>query len=174
MDMNDLMKMMLNSGVAEQVSEKAGVSAQDAVEIMQDVLPMLLKGMQGQATNKATQEGFLKALSDHSKDDTSDINKAIKNVDTEDGAKIVNHLLGAQQEELAAKAKAKKKGIDTKKILKIMAILAPILMSKMGSATAKQSAKSSKSSSNDMVDIVSGLLDGVDAGDVIKIVSKLI
>ena len=53
-----------------------------------------------------------------------------------------------------------------------MAILAPLLMSKMGSqATAK---KAAKSSSNDMVDIVSGLLDGVDAGDVLKIVSKLI
>lgn len=174
MDMNDVLKMMLTGGAAEQVSKQAGVSVDDAVAIMQDVLPVLLKGMQGQATNKSTQDGFLKALADHSKDDTSDVEKFIRNVDTNDGAKIVNHLLGVQQqEEVAAKARAKRKSaIDTKTVLKIMAILAPLLMSKMGS-TATQKKAASKSSSNDMIDIVGGLLDGVDAGDVLKIVGKL-
>lgn len=173
MEMNDVLRMLMTSGAVEEVSKNAGITAEDAVAVMQDVLPVLLKGMQGQATNKSTQEGFLKALTDHSKDDTSDMTKFVKNVDTVDGAKIVNHLLGAQTEEVAAKAKKKSKsGIDTKTVLKIMAILAPLLMSKMGStATAK---KSSKSSSNDMLDIVGGLLDGVDAGDVLKIVTKLI
>lgn len=171
MDMNDLLKMAINSGVAEQVSQKTGVSANDAAELMESVLPILLKGMQGQATNKSTQQGFLQALTDHSKDDTSDIKKFIQNVDTEDGDKIVTHLLGSEKEELAAKAK-KKSGIDTKTVLKIMAIVAPLLMSKMGStATAK---KNSKSGSSDMLEIVSGLMDGVDAGDVLKIVGKLI
>lgn len=173
MDMNDILKMMMTSGAADQVSKQTGISAADAAAVMQDVLPILLKGMQGQATNKSTQQGFLQALADHSKDDTSDITKFIKNVDTEDGDKIVNHLLGStQKEEVAAKAK-KKRGIDTKTVLKIMAILAPLLMSKMGS-TAQTAKASSKSSSNDMLDIVGGLLDGVDAGDVLKIVSKLI
>ena len=126
--------------------------------------------MQGQLNNKDTKDSFLQALSDHSKDDTDDLKKAVKNVDTVDGAKIVKHLLGAGQEEAAAKAK-KKSGLDTKTILKIMAILAPILMSKMGKTAKTETAKSG---SNDMVSIVGDLLDGVDAGDVIKIVSKLI
>lgn len=171
MDMNDIMKLVMSSGAAEQVSKETGISATDAAAVMQDVLPMLLKGMQGQATNKSTQQSFLEALSAHGEKDTSDITGFIKNVDTDDGAKIVNHLLGDQKEEVAAKAK-KKSGIDTKTVLKIMAILAPILMSKMGS-TAKTAKATSKSSSNDMLDIVTGLMDGVDAGDVIKIVSKL-
>ena len=172
MDMNDIMKMLLTSGAAEQVSAQTGVSANEAASVIEDVLPMLLKGMQGQATNKTTQQSFLQALSDHSKNDTADLGAFIKNVDTDDGAKIVNHLLGEQKEEVAAKAK-KKSGIDTKTVLKIMAILAPILMSKMGS-TAKTAKATSKSSSSDMLDIVTGLMDGVDAGDVLKIVSKLI
>lgn len=170
MDMNDVLKMLMTSGAAEEVSKEAGVSINDAVTVMEDVLPMLLRGMQGQATNKSTQQGFLKALADHSKDDTPDLTKFIRNVDVSDGAKIVNHLLGAQQEEVAAKAK-KKSGIDTKTILKIMAILAPLLMTKMGS-TAKTTAK--KKGSDDMMSVVGGLLDGVDASDVIKLAGLLL
>ena len=169
-DMNDVMKLMNNSGALGQVAEMLGVDEKAANNAIDTVLPMLLKGMQGQMSNKETQHSFLQALSDHSKDDTDDLKKAVKNVDTVDGAKIVKHLLGAGQEEAAAKAK-KKSGLDTKTILKIMAILAPILMSKMGKTAKTETAKSG---SNDMVSIVGDLLDGVDAGDVIKIVSKLI
>jgi hypothetical protein len=170
MDMNDVLKMMNNSGALGQVAEMLGVDEKTANSAIDTVLPMLLKGMQGQLNNKDTKDGFLKALSDHSKDDTDDLKKAVKNVDTVDGAKIVKHLLGAGQEEAAAKAK-KKTGLDTKTILKIMAIMAPLLMSKMGS-TAKSSAK--KSGSDDMLSVVGGLLDGVDAGDVIKLASLLL
>ena len=86
-----------------------------------------------------------------------------------DGAKIVNHLLGAEQEEIAAKAK-KKSGLDTKTILKIMAIMAPILMSKMGQTAKTETAKAG---SGDMMRVVGGLLDGVDAKDVVNILGML-
>ena len=169
MDMNDVMKMMLNSGNIGQMGQLLGVNEQEAASAIEEVLPMLIKGMQGQATNKETQQGFLKALQDHSQDDTSDFTRFLNNVDTEDGAKIVNHLLGQKQEEVAAKA-TKRSGLDKKTILKIMAIAAPFLMSQMGknAKTAKQA-----SGSSDMLSIVGGLLDGVDAGDVIKIARKL-
>lgn len=169
MDMNDILKLALNSGVIEQVGKQAGVSSDDAAAVMQDVLPILLKGMQGQAANQSTQQGFLQALADHSKQDTPDVNMFLRNVDTEDGDKIVNHLLGKEKEAVAAKAK-KKSGIDTKTVIKIMAILAPLLMTKMGSA-AKESEKTVKGSigAADVLDIVGGLADGVDMKDMLKI-----
>ena len=165
-----MLKLLLSSDALGQVSKQAGVSETDAAAILQDVLPVLLKGMQGQASNKSTQQGFLQALADHSKDDTSDVSKFLSKVDTEDGGKIVKHLLGADEEAVAAKAK-KRSGLDTKTILKIMAIMAPLLMSKMGS-TAKSTAK--KKGSDDMLDVVGGLLDGVDAGDVLRLASLLL
>lgn len=172
--MNDVLKIMMSSGAAEQVSQQAGISVDDAVKVMGDVLPVLLQGMKGQATNEATQKGFLQALADHSKDDTNDLKKFVKNVDTEDGAKIVNHLLGQETEAVAAKAK-KKSGIDTKTILKIMAIVAPLLMTKMGSA-AKESEKTTKGSIGvaDVIDIVGGLSDGVDMKDVMKLAKMFV
>ena len=170
MDMNDVMKMMLNSGNLGQMGKLLGVGEQEATSAIEEVLPMLIQGMQGQATNKQTQQGFLQALQDHSQDDTSDFTSFLKNVDTEDGAKIVNHLLGSKKEEVAAKA-TKKSGLDSKTIMKIMAIAAPFLMSQMGKS-AKSKAKT-VNASDDMLSIVGGLLDGVDASDVIKIARKL-
>ena len=169
MDMETIMKMMLQSGALEQVSGMLGVDDKSAESAIEVVMPMLLQGMQSQMKNEDTKYGFLQALNDHSKDDTADLKKAVKNVDVDDGAKIVNHLLGSEQEEVAAKAK-KKSGLDTKTILKIMAILAPILMSKMGQTAKKETAKSS---SGDMMKVVGGLLDGVDAKDVVNILGML-
>ena len=170
MDMNDILRMMIASGALDQISEQTGVSTKDAANVMEDVLPILLKGMQGQAANKETQQSFLKALSDHGKEDTSDVSKFLRNVDTDDGAQIVGHMLGDKQEAVAAKAK-KKSGIDTKTILKIMAILAPLLMSKMGSSA---ESKAKKNDTSDMMKVVSGMLDGVDAGDVIRLAGLLL
>ena len=67
--------------------------------------------------------------------------------------------------------KKKKSGIDTKTILKIMAILAPLLMSKMGSSA---ESKAKKNDASDMMKVVSGMLDGVDAGDVIRLAGLLL
>ena len=167
MDMNDVLKMMMSSDALGQVSEQAGISQQDASAAMEVILPMLLQGMQGQASNQSTQKGFLDALMAHSQDDTSDVPKAIKKADTVDGAKIVNHLLGSNEEEIAAKAK-KKSGLDTKTILKIMAIVAPILMAQMGK-NAKKKTAAEKSDGG----IVGDILGNIDAGDVVKIIGML-
>ena len=171
MDMNDILRMMIASGALDQISEQTGVSTKDAANVMEDVLPILLKGMQGQAANKETQQSFLKALSDHGKEDTSDVSKFLRNVDTDDGAKIVNHLLDVKQQEAAAAKAKKRSGIDKKTILKIMAILAPLLMSKMGSSA---ESKAKKNDASDMMKVVSGMLDGVDAGDVIRLAGLLL
>ena len=131
MDMETMMKIMLSQQAVSQVSEQTGISKQDAADVIQDVLPLLIKGMQSQAKNESTQAGFLEALNTHGKEDASDVGSFLRNVDTDDGDKIVSHLLGANKEEVAAKAK-KKSGIDTKTVLKIMAILAPLLMTQLG------------------------------------------
>ena len=170
MDMNDALKMLNQSGALDQVSQMLGVNEQEAASAIAEVLPSLIQGMQGQARNTETQQGFLQALSDHSKDNTDDIRSFIKTVDTDDGAKIVKHLLGAKEEEVATKAQ-KKSGLDTKTIIKIMAIAAPILMSKMGK-NAEKNAK--KSGTGDMAKVVGGLLDGVDSKDVVNIMGMLL
>jgi hypothetical protein len=167
MDMQDVLKLMMEAETLKMVSERTGVSENDASAAMAAVLPMLLQGMQGQAKGEDTQKGFLEALMSHSKDDTSDVKAAIRKSDADDGAKIVKHLLGNDEEEIAAKAK-KKSGLDTKTILKIMAIVAPILMAQMGK-NAKQEKEAAKADGG----IVGDILGNIDAGDVVKIIGLL-
>lgn len=167
MDMQDVLKLMMEAETLKMVSERTGISESDASSAMAVVLPMLLQGMQGQAKSEDTQKGFLDALLTHSKDDTSDVKKAIKQSDADDGAKIVKHLLGNDEEEIAAKAK-KKSGLDTKTILKIMAIVAPILMAQMG-----KNAKKEKEAAKEDGGIVGDILGNIDAGDVVKIIGLL-
>ena len=38
MDMTDVLKMMINSGAAEEVSKETGISVTDAAEVMEDLL----------------------------------------------------------------------------------------------------------------------------------------
>lgn len=96
------------------------------------------------------------------------MSKFIKNIDMEDGAKIVGHLLGKEDEKTAAVA-AKASGIDAKKIIKLMAILAPIIMNQLG----KESKKSGKKTNDDMGDLLGSIVKNVDIGDVIKIAKVL-
>ena len=170
MEMNKLVEAAIKAGALEQVSKMIGVSEEDTGKAINVVLPLLLKGMQGQAKSQETKEGFLKALDDHGKNDPKDVKKFLSKVDTDDGAKIVNHLLGSSTEDVAAKAK-KKSGLDTKTILKIMAIIAPLLMSQMGKEAKTETAKKD---SGDMSGVVGKLLENVDVGDVIKIANILI
>lgn len=164
--MNEILKMLINSQATDQIKEQTGLSPKETASVVEAVLPMLLRGMESQAQNESTKQGFMKAVKDHGKDDSSDIANFLKNVDVDDGAKIVNHLLGSEAETVAAKAN-KKSGVSTKTILKVMAIIAPLLMSKLGN-------KANEKKSDDMLGLIGGLMDGVDTKDIIKIAGLLL
>ena len=166
MDMNDVMKMMLNSGNIGQMGKLLGVNEQEATSAIEEILPMLIKGMQGQATNKDTQQGFLQALQDHSNDDTGDFTQFLKNVDTEDGAKIVGHILGDERDQLV-ESMAGEAGVGAQDVEKVLGNISPSILSGLSAATsAAQSQQSSGvdlSDGFDMTDVM-GLLGGAASG----------
>ena len=63
MDMSKVIEAAIKAGALEQVSQMTGISQKDAGNVVNVVLPLLLKGMQSQAKSKDTQEGFFQALS---------------------------------------------------------------------------------------------------------------
>ena len=166
MNTNELLNMPMSTQATDQIKEQTGLSSKETSAVIESVLPVLLKGMQKQAQDESTKQGFMKAVKDHGKDDSSDLSNFLKNVDVEDGAKIVNHLLGTEAESVAAKA-TKKSGVSTKTILKVMAIIAPLLMSKLGN-------KANEKQSDDMLSLIGGLMDGIDTKDIIKLAGLLL
>lgn len=167
MDLNSLMGTLLSSDVVSNLSQATGAPAAGVQSVLASVLPQLLSGAQAQASNAATAESFLGALTQHGKDNTADLTSFLQNIDQKDGEKIVSHLLGAQQA-AATQAAAERAGLSAGNTSRILSMAAPLLMSLLGQQT--QAAKQTPSAisalmgsllgGTDPAGLVSGLLGG--------------
>lgn len=128
--------------------------------VLNAALPLLLKGAKKQSEDKDTAESFATALLSHGKKDTSNLSSFLKNVDLDDGSKIIGHLLGKDDD--SVKKIAKSSGVSTKKTGDILSAAAPLLMSLLG-----QESASKKSDNNVALELAGALLKNVDVGDLI-------
>ena len=94
MDISSLLSTLTSSSSITNVSKVTGTTKTEVKDVLSAALPALLNGAKEQSEDKSTQEGFLSALASHAKDDTSSISSFLKNVDLDDGAAIVKHLIG--------------------------------------------------------------------------------
>ena len=177
MDVSTLMKLALSAASTQAISKNTTASSDQVSQVISAVLPTLLRGASAQATNQKTAESFAKAAAVHSTANTQDLSKFLGAVDTADGAKIVQHLLGGNTA-TTTKAAAKTTGASEADVAKIMATVAPLMMSVIG----QQNAKHSDGSSALIQALMSGALgaaqqskkSGIDAADVIGLLGKII
>lgn len=187
-NLGSLAKTILSSDALSAIAKQTNVSSDAVSEILSNALPALLNGANQQATQKSTAEGFLEAIQSHGSNDTSNIGSFLKNVDIDDGAKIVKHLLGSNFDTLTKKvAKTSKSGIEAGDVAKVLAVAAPLIMSFLGKqANGKEnsnplSAITGLLGGNEITNLASSLLggnskkdDGIDLGDVLNIAGKLL
>lgn len=159
----DLMKLagtLLSSDSVDGVSERTGSSGSDVSKVLAKALPALLDGANDQAKGKKTSKGFASALSDHAKDDTSDLSGFLGKVDMEDGAKILGHLLGSKEEDKVNEI-AEESGLDTATVLEILSTASPLLLSLLGQQTEEEEKKEA------VGDLVGILLENVDVSSLV-------
>ena len=129
-----------------------------------------MDGASAQSSNEKTAAGFAQALEDHSGADLSSLSNFFNKIDLGDGAKIVQHLLGKDADDVKEKT-SKSSGINTTAVSAILACAAPLLMSTLG----KQAKSKKKKDSNDSLAALAGqLLGGGDAMDVIGALGSLL
>ncbi|MBQ2782346.1 MAG: DUF937 domain-containing protein [Oscillospiraceae bacterium] len=160
MDMSSLLGVLLSSDSVSGVSKATKADNNEVASVLNAALPMLLKGAKKQSEDKDTAESFATALLSHGKKDTSNLSSFLKNVDLDDGSKIIGHLLGKDDD--SVKKIAKSSGVSTKKTGDILSAAAPLLMSLLG-----QESASKKSDSNVALELAGALLKNVDVGDLI-------
>ena len=160
MDINSLLGTLLSSDSVSGVSKATKADNNEVASVLNAALPMLLKGAKKQSEDKDTAESFATALLSHGKKDTSNLSSFLKNVDLDDGSKIIGHLLGKDDDSI--KKIAKSSGVSTKKTGDILSAAAPLLMSLLG-----QESASKKSDNNVALELAGALLKNVDAGDLI-------
>ena len=165
-DLAGIMSTLLGGNTLSALSKQSGVKADDLTKILSSALPSLLQGANKQSNDAKTAAGFASALEQHAKTDTGSLASFFKNVDTTDGSKIVQHLLGTSTNKKTDEI-AKSSGIDPKTVATVMAFAAPLMMSLIGKqATAKKEEK--KAETNTTASIAQSLLSNIDVGDILK------
>ena len=160
MDINSLLGTLLSSDSVSGVSKATKADDKEVASVLNAALPLLLKGAKKQSEDKDTAESFATALLSHGKKDTSNLSSFLKNVDLDDGSKIIGHLLGKDDD--SVKKIAKSSGVSAKKTGDILSAAAPLLMSLLG-----QESASKKSDNNVALELAGALLKNVDVGDLI-------
>jgi len=137
MDLTSIVGSLLSGETVSAASSAAGAKEDTTAAVLQAALPYLMHGLTEQAKDEDKSDKVAQALSTHAQNDTSDLTSFLSNVDTEDGAKILNHLFGATDTDAAQKI-AKKSGVSVGQATSILSVVAPLLMSLVGQHTQQQ------------------------------------
>ncbi len=175
--------MTANKETVSALSGKASVPEDQMTQALLQALPSMLGKMQTNAQTKSGADSLLKALDQHDLSE-EDIVKLIKSADMDDGVKILNHIYGDEKKTAAVqKEVAQKTGIEPAKIAKIMAIVAPILLTTLAKTNKKANKTQTVSNSDGLADLLGGVMklaggnskknSGLDIGDVASLLGAL-
>ncbi|MFC5336964.1 DUF937 domain-containing protein [Leucobacter denitrificans] len=146
----------------DDIAKQLGVDEDTALGAVKQTLPGLLGGM---AVNASDAEGEQKLVGALDKHTPKDGKISLDAVDTEDGKKIVKHVLGDKEEAVtnALSTNAQSSGI-AKLIPMLLPILAPIVMQflagKFGGGAEKTQQQSEGGIAGGLGDLLGGLLGG--------------
>ena len=148
-----LTKQLSDPKALEELGKKAGARPDQTQQLAQNALPALLKTLQQNASTPEGAKSLNKALEDHKDDKVDDIFSFLQNVDTNDGAKMLQHIFGSKNETVQ-KDLAQKAGMDTNQVSALLTQLAPLVLGALGNQKKQQSGGS------DVVNLIGGMLGG--------------
>ena len=162
MDITDLLQGPMKDLIVDQVGKQLGLGDSNQTNTaVSGVFATLLNAV---SHNAATPEGASSLMSaldrDHDGSILNDLSGFLsgtvspENPKTTNGAGIVNHLFGGQQES-AAQSISKASGIDAAKIAQLMMTLAPVVLGYLGKAKSAQAAQPQEQSSG-FLDLIMG------------------
>ena len=164
--------MTANKETVSALSGQASVSEEQMTKTLLQALPSMLGKMQSNASTKTGADSLLKALDQHDLSE-EDIVKLIKTVDMNDGVKILNHIYGDEKQAAAVQ----------KEVAKIMALVAPILLTTLAKTNKKANKTQTVSNSDGLADLLGGVMklagggsknnSGLDIGDVATLLGAL-
>ncbi|QEO09888.1 DUF937 domain-containing protein [Protaetiibacter larvae] len=156
-DFDDLLSQIPIGDIAGRLE----IDPDDARDAVQKVLPGLVGGLQANAADPAGAASLEKALEKHSGLPSL---RALDDIDTTDGEKIVGHVFGANTDQVAARLAdaSPSSGVTSGIIAKILPIVAPIVLGWLANKFLGQGGQSSATTpaSGGIEDALGGLLGG--------------
>ncbi|MDR1724141.1 MAG: DUF937 domain-containing protein [Tannerella sp.] len=158
MDISSLLSTFANSDSVAALSRNTGAKPNQVKELLSKALPILMSGMQQNASTTGGAASLAKALDYHAERDTSDIGSFLSNVDVADGAKILGHILGGRNTAVQT-GLAQKVGLSSSQVGSILSSVAPLLLSFLGNKK-----QSSNIGSGGLGGLLGSLLGGSSGG----------
>jgi hypothetical protein len=147
----------------DQLAAQLGVDPQTAAQAAAAVIPSLIGGLQHNA-DQGNEQAIAGALLQHGSSNLFDSGSVdLNSVDTQDGAKIVQHIFGDQSTQLAH-AIGQQTGANGNLVNQLMPILAPIVLAYL----AKKLTGSQQSAGGGLLgSILGGILSGGGLGSIL-------
>ncbi|MCZ2100346.1 MAG: DUF937 domain-containing protein [Chitinophagales bacterium] len=168
MDITDLLQGPMKNIIMSQLGNQLGLGNDQKTNAAVDgIFGTLLNGIMKNASTPEGQQSLENALTnDHNGSIFDDLTGFLTgsnkpaNPATSNGAGILKHILGDQQES-AVQSISKASGIDTGKIMTMMVTLAPIVLGMLGKA--KTQAAPQQSGGGGLFDIIKGATQTVNS-----------
>lgn len=151
-----ILKALLADGALKALASKTGLSQKDLKKLLPLALPLLLKMLTRNASDKDGAASLLGALTQHTS--KKPVQQQIEEADTDDGDKIVGHIFGKEKESNLLSL-ANQSGLSQQQVGSALSGVAPVLLSVLSAASGGKTGK---------VD----LSDGLDLSDVIAILGS--
>ncbi len=127
-----LLGSLLSSGSLGSLSNNTGVQKPDLSKLLILALPLILKYMTSNTQSQSGLSSLFGALGAHQNRGT--VEDQLENADTEDGMKILGHILGDDQPQVVNQL-SKETGIDAEDVMNVLGTVAPYIMSGLSAAT---------------------------------------
>ena len=149
-----LFKALLSKEAIKALTKKTGLDGKSLKKLLPLAIPVLMKMLTKNASSEAGASSLLAALTQHTGKKSAA--EQIAEADTDDGAKIIGHILGNQKNE-ELQALSAQSGLSENEVSSALSGIAPTLLTTLSAAT-----QSAKPASAGKVD----LSDGLDLSDV--------
>ena len=149
-------------------SKKTGVSSKSISRLLMVAVPLLISYMTKNASKKEGAQSLLGALTQHTSTDT--VSQQIANADTNDGAKIIAHILGQDQNAIVNNL-AKESNLTTSEVNSVLNSIAPALLNSLSTATTATTNKPQTTAKKKKTGSKVDLSDGIDLSDVFGLLS---
>lgn len=157
--LTDLLNSDLGKQIIATVGQQAGTSESETSSVLSSALPTLVNAMQQNVSSEQGAGGLLGALlgGKHDGGLLDNLGSLLGNggVDTEDGGKILGHVLGGDQTNIESNL-SQNTGVSSDKISMILKIAAPLLMAYL----ANKAKSGNIQNGTDLGGLLGGLLGG--------------
>ena len=151
-----LLKSLLADASLSALAKKTGLSGAVLKKLLPLAIPLLLKALTNNAASQNGVQSLLGALTQHTS--KKSMEEQIEEADTEDGGKIIGHILGKEKDQ-SLLTLSNQSGLSQQQVSSVLSGIAPALLS--GLSMAAGGGNSGK------VD----LSDGLDLGEVLVLLS---